>query len=141
MVLVEKPYHFSDKLARVGLVILSLLFWWPLGLAILIYLLWSRKMRRHHSDHDLGALRQHRGFRKFFHTVGYRCGKEALARSSGNTAFDEYREQILRRLDEDRREFTEFLDRLRRARDQAEFDQFMAEQNHRRENSGSPSSG
>lgn len=47
------------------------------------------------------------------------------------TAFDEYRSETLRRLEEEQRAFVEFLDRLRRARDQAEFDQFMAERQRR----------
>ena len=51
--------------------------------------------------------------------------------SSGNRAFDEYREETLRRLEDEQREFTEFLDRLRHARDKAEFDQFMAERAQR----------
>jgi hypothetical protein len=52
---------------------------------------------------------------------------------SGNRAFDEYREETLRRLEEEEREFKEFLDRLRRAKDKAEFDQFMAEMRRRPE--------
>ena len=47
--------------------------------------------------------------------------------SSGNRAFDEYREETLRRLEDEQREFISFLDRLRHAKDKAEFDQFMAE--------------
>ena len=47
--------------------------------------------------------------------------------ASGNRAFDEYREETLRRLEEEQREFRDFLDRLRQAKDKAEFDQFMAE--------------
>ena len=47
--------------------------------------------------------------------------------SSGNRAFDEYRDETLRRLEEEQREFKAFLDRLRHAKDKAEFDQFMAE--------------
>ena len=49
------------------------------------------------------------------------------SRSSGNRAFDEYREETLRRLEEEQREFRDFLGRLRMAKDKAEFDQFMAE--------------
>jgi Protein of unknown function (DUF2852) len=41
----------------------------------------------------------------------------------------------LRRLEEEQREFKEFLERLRFARDKTEFDQFMAE---RRSRSASP---
>lgn len=47
--------------------------------------------------------------------------------SSGNRAFDEYRAETLRRLEEEQREFKEFLDRLRHAKDKVEFDQFMTE--------------
>jgi hypothetical protein len=50
---------------------------------------------------------------------------------SGNVAFDEYREETLRKLDEEQREFREFLDRLRAAKDRAEFDQFMNERRNR----------
>jgi hypothetical protein len=48
-------------------------------------------------------------------------------RKTGNAAFDEYREETLRRLEEEAGEFQTFLERLRKARDKAEFDQFMAE--------------
>ena len=51
--------------------------------------------------------------------------------SSGNVAFDEYREETLRKLDEEQREFRDFLDRLRAAKDRAEFDQFMTERRNR----------
>lgn len=55
------------------------------------------------------------------------------APSSGNRAFDEYRAETLRRLEEEQNEFREFLERLRHAKDKAEFDQFMAERGRRRE--------
>ena len=51
----------------------------------------------------------------------------AQTRSSGNRAFDEYRAETLQRLEEEQREFKEFLQRLRFAKDRAEFDQFMNE--------------
>ena len=51
----------------------------------------------------------------------------AVPRPSGNRAFDEYRADTLRRLEEEQREFREFLSRLRAAKDKAEFDQFMAQ--------------
>ena len=51
--------------------------------------------------------------------------------SSGNRAFDEYRAETLRRLEDEQREFKEFLQRLRFAKDRAEFDQFMAERRFR----------
>jgi hypothetical protein len=51
--------------------------------------------------------------------------------SSGNTAFDDYRREMLRRLEQDHEDFKAFLDRLRRAKDKAEFDEFMAERDRR----------
>jgi hypothetical protein len=48
-------------------------------------------------------------------------------RSSGNRAFDEYKAETLKRLAEEQREFLAFLERLRHARDQDEFDRFMAD--------------
>lgn len=47
--------------------------------------------------------------------------------TSGNHAFDEYRAETLRRLEEEQNEFSSFLERLRFAKDKAEFDQFMAD--------------
>jgi hypothetical protein len=47
--------------------------------------------------------------------------------TSGNHAFDEYRAETLRRLEDEQTEFSSFLERLRFAKDKAEFDQFMAE--------------
>jgi hypothetical protein len=55
---------------------------------------------------------------------------------SGNRAFDEYRADTLRRLEEEQREFKEFLDRLRHAKDKAEFDEFMSERRRRSDNTG-----
>ena len=49
--------------------------------------------------------------------------------TSGNRAFDEYRMETLRRLEDEQKEFREFLDRLRHAKDKEEFDLFM--QQHR----------
>ena len=48
-------------------------------------------------------------------------------RPTGNTAFDEYREDTLRRLEDEQGAFESFLGNLRRAKDRAEFDQFMEE--------------
>jgi hypothetical protein len=58
--------------------------------------------------------------------------------SSGNRAFDEYREETIARLEEEQREFRAFLERLRKAKDKQEFDQFMAD---RRANPSPPQQG
>ena len=54
-------------------------------------------------------------------------GSDSEALASGNRAFDEYRVETLRRLEEEQHEFKNFLDRLRHAKDKEEFDQFMAQ--------------
>ena len=58
------------------------------------------------------------------------------APSSGNRAFDDYRAETLRRLEDEQREFKDFLQRLRFAKDRAEFDQFMAERRNRPHDQG-----
>ena len=50
---------------------------------------------------------------------------------SGNQAFDAYRANAICRLEEEQREFQSFLERLRQARDKAEFDTFMADRRQR----------
>ena len=46
--------------------------------------------------------------------------------TSGNRAFDDYRSETLKRLEEEQSEFKDFLAGLRFAKDRSEFDQFMA---------------
>ena len=115
------------KPAWIALMVLGFFVYWPIGLAILAFVIWSGRMGcRHHGVgrwwHDPeGAARRWYG-------GGY-------GRSSGNWAFDEYRAETLRRLEQEQSEFKEFLERLRHAKDKAEFDQFMAERG-RRNNAG-----
>ena len=59
--------------------------------------------------------------------------------SSGNRAFDDYRSETLKRLEDEQREFKDFLARLRFAKDRAEFDQFMAARRERPFEPESPS--
>ena len=102
---------FLDDYGRgawIAAFVLGFILFWPLGLAILGYTLWSGRMgcwskrRKHtHSSRRSGA--------------------------TGNTAFDDYREETLRRLEEEQSEFQDFLDRLRRAKDKAELDEFLAQ--------------
>jgi hypothetical protein len=107
------------KPAWIAAMVLGFILWWPLGLGILAYTIWSERMgcgwRRDFRDTEFGreVMRWRRGFPQF--------------RSSGNRVFDEYREETLRRVEEEVNEFRDFLKRLRKAKDKAEFDQFMAE--------------
>jgi hypothetical protein len=122
----------ASKPLWIALMVLAFIVWWPVGLATLFYLIWSgrmgcwRQMRR--------AERAGQGFPgQSYGAQWWRnwCGGERPASSSGNRAFDEYRAETLRRLEEEQQEFAAFLDRLRFAKDKAEFDQFMAERRDR----------
>ncbi len=113
--------------ATIGLMVLGFVVFWPLGLAMLAYILWGDRFEGLARD----ARDQWRGsplkgaFENMSSTAGH-------ART-GNVAFDDYRERELKRLEEERAkldtmraEFDDFLRELRRARDQEEFDRFMA---------------
>ena len=52
-------------------------------------------------------------------------------RSSGNSAFDAYKTETLNRLEQEQDDFEAFLQRLRDAKDKAEFDQFMDDRSKR----------
>ena len=123
--------------AWIALLVLSFFVNWMLGLGLLAFLIWSGRMgcwkrsglRRWayggaHMGHDMG----HDGDARH-------PGTWWQPRSSGNNAFDEYRTDTLRRLEDEEKEFHEFLGRLRAAKDKAEFDQFMAD---RRSRGGTP---
>jgi hypothetical protein len=112
------------KPAWIVLMILGFIIFWPIGLAILAYLIWSGRMGcwRHGGP---GRWYQAAGARGRGHRRG---GRGA---SSGNYAFDEYREETLRRLEDEQEQFEEFLEHLRHAKDKAEFDQFMDERRRR----------
>jgi hypothetical protein len=65
---------------------------------------------------------------------GFTAPSWSAKSESGNAAFDEYKKQQLerleaerRKLDEEQKAFAEHLTKLRRAKDQEEFDRFMAE--------------
>ena len=54
----------------------------------------------------------------------HRAMHEAF-RPSGNTAFDAYKTETLKRLEDEQQAFETFLQRLRDAKDKSEFDAFM----------------
>jgi hypothetical protein len=116
------------------LMVLGFIFWWPVGLAILAYTLWSRRMGcwgQHGYDHWQAKYDRWQAKMERMRDKMERFGHGGWGPSSGNRAFDEYRTETLRRLEEEQREFREFLQRLRMAKDKAEFDQFMSEQRNR----------
>ena len=95
------------KGAWIAAMILGFIFFWPLGLALLFYMIWSDRMfsKSHSCSRSKSFYR-----------------RDA---SSGNAAFDAYKADTLRRLEEEQQQFEAFMDRLRAAKDQSEFDEFM----------------
>jgi len=117
------------KPAWIALMVAGFVLFWPIGLAILFYMKGSGRMG-YWKHGRAGQWHMPEGMRPKDH---YRAWKRSWGayQSSGNVAFDEYREETLRRLEEDQREFRDFLDKLRAAKDKAEFDQFMADRRAR----------
>ena len=95
------------KGAWIAAMILGFVFFWPIGLALLGYMLMAGKFQ-------MSGRRSRRG----------RAMRGAF-RGSGNSAFDSYKTETLRRLEDEQEAFEAFLHRLREAKDKAEFDQFM----------------
>jgi hypothetical protein len=127
-----------DELGRpawIALMILGFVMWWPIGLATMAFIIGSGRMSCWKGG---GVSRWQDGVSRWQDTADRMRGAASWWQpSSGNRAFDEYREETLRRLEEEQREFRDFLVRLRQARDKAEFDQFM---NERRAQTGQASS-
>ncbi len=138
------PFWHPDGMSRpvaIAFTILGFMFWWPVGLAILFYTLGSRRMgcfgRRRQAMYQAQngqAAPPWADWKSW--ACGTNSGPSARAgagtgASSGNHAFDEYKAETLRRLEEEQQEFGSFLERLRFAKDKAEFDQFMAERRSR----------
>jgi hypothetical protein len=120
------------KPAWIALMVVSFIVFWPAGLAVLAYLIgsgrmacWKHQRRWQRGDFDEMRDRARDTAERWFGRRGHR--------SSGNAAFDEYRSETLRRLEEEEREFSEFLRRLRVAKDKHEFDEFLNQRRRRPE--------
>jgi len=103
------------KWAWIAAMVLGFIIFWPVGLALLAYMIWGKQMfarscghRRHHDHH-------------------HAWGRHAMraGQPTGNRAFDDYKAQALRRLEEEQEAFEAFLQRLRSSKDKSEFDSFM----------------
>ncbi len=111
--------------AWIAVMVLGFVVFWPIGLAILAYLIWSGRMGCSRTarwggwGRRMGAKMDEAADRFETRMGGFR--------TSGNAAFDEYRSETIKRLEDEEREFQTFLEKLRAAKDRAEFDQFMAD--------------
>ncbi len=128
------------KGAWIALMVLAFFIHWPLGLAVLAFLIWSGRMGcwKHEYAGRWQASGNSRGTDWCSSGWFGNWGGHRRQASSGNRAFDEYREETLRRLEEEQKEFKEFLTRLRFAKDKAEFDEFLAERRRRSQGPDAP---
>jgi hypothetical protein len=111
------PLRPGWSLPAILLMVIGFVIWWPLGLAVLVWVLWGDRIEAwwHENRHRMEV----RG-------------------STGNEAFEEYRRAELERLDAERRRLEEeavafqaYVNDLRRARDREEFERFRAERRPR----------
>jgi hypothetical protein len=132
----------------IALMVLGFFVFWPLGLAMLAYIIWGDRL----PEFRRNAEGMRNDFKRSFSGCGWQSRREssggAYHSQSGNAAFDDYRAAELKRLDEERRkldeeraEFETFVRNLRRARDQEEFDRFAAERAAARRNQTPPTRG
>ncbi|MGB5558237.1 MAG: DUF2852 domain-containing protein [Paracoccaceae bacterium] len=111
------------KGAWIAATVLAFIFFWPAGLALLAYMIWSKRM------FNGNCARRNQ-------MSSYRSNARAAFKSSGNSAFDSYKAETLRRLEEEQGNFEAFLQRLRESKDKAEFDQFMDERARKARDAG-----
>lgn len=105
------------RAAWIAAMIVGFITFWPLGLGLLAYITATNRWRK--SDMfgiSRCSAKSHLARRGF-----------AAMRPSGNSAFDAYKEDTLRRLMDEQEAFESFLQRLREAKDKQEFDTFMAD--------------
>lgn len=117
----------------IALMVLGFVVFWPLGLAMLAYIIWGDRLDGFKHDVNKATDDMFSGCR--------RSRRSGYSRT-GNVAFDEWRETELKRLAEERRkldeareEFDDYVRELRRAKDQKEFDKFMAKRQTARDRS------
>ena len=117
--------------ATIALMVLGFVVFWPLGLAMLAYIIFGERLQGFKRD----ANRKADGI---FASCRRTKNRYQSHFTTGNVAFDDWRKAELDRLDEERRkldemreEFDNYARELRRAKDQEEFDRFMRERQNR----------
>lgn len=133
-----RPWHPVELIAM----ILGFIVFWPIGLAVLAWKLWQKKSGYEGDIVTFGREKWENRANWSWACGSGRWGDGAGPwrgfASTGNLAFDEWRAAELAKLEEERqklvqaeREFAEFMENLRRARDREEFDRFMNERRNR----------
>jgi hypothetical protein len=114
--------------ATIALMVLGFVVFWPLGLAMLAYIIFGDRLKGFKRDANATV-------DGVFSSVKRGCARGGFRGPqfrTGNVAFDDWRDAELARLEEERRkldemreEFDDYVRELRRAKDQDEFDRFM----------------
>ncbi len=157
--------HWSDwRPIEIIAMVLGFILFWPIGLAILIAKIWQKKsayagdlpsfvsaqmqqkFQEKFKEKWEQKMRRHGLRRQDFYNWSFGDPRDRRgfggppwqwrSASTGNLAFDEWREAELARIEAERerlraaeQEFTTFVENLRRAKDREEFERFMAERN------------
>ena len=98
----------------VAAAVLGFVTWWPIGLAVIAYIMWGGSV----DDLARDGIEQAK--------AAFKPATPASG-TTGSAAFDEYRAETLHRLEEEQAEFNGFVAKLREARDRNEFERFMAD--------------
>lgn len=154
------PYEAGGRprwrIIEIAAVVVGFMVWWAVGVALLLIKLW-RNRQGYSTDMVTaarGAFEENVMKRWPEMTRGFGCRTSrapvarewgfSTSRSSGNTAFDSWREGELARLEEERRkleaaerEFTDYIESLRQAKDREEFERFMRDRNAPRDDRAS----
>ena len=120
----ERWMDDRGRKAWIAAMILGFVFAWPVGLGLLAYMIWSKRLFNRIGAQKTGLSSVRGG------SWGRNGGPMDFGgtfRSSGNAAFDAYKSDTIRRLQDEQEAFEAFLQRLRDAKDQSEFDSFMAD--------------
>ena len=115
--------------------VVGFMMFWPIGLAVLAYKYWQSKM----GGPDIqtvatGAFNNARSAVRGFQQRPGAQWARGFSTSTGNAAFDQWKSDEISRLEAERRkledahkEFADWLETVRKAKDREEFDRFMNE--------------
>jgi hypothetical protein len=124
---------------NIAAMVIGFILFWPVGLAILFWNIWSAKQeRRAFAGANSAAMGMN--WQGNWQGAPWSQTSRDLSRHSGNAVFEDYKRATLERLEEERRKlvaeqeaFSQFLDDLKRAKDRTEFETFMREREMKQE--------
>lgn len=122
---------------NIAAMVLGFIIFFPIGLAILAWNIWSG--RSGYGQHAGASFAGMGNYAMWAGAAPWSQTNRDLARHSGNSVFEDYKQATLERLEEERRRlvaeqeaFTDFLNDLRKAKDREELERFMRDREARR---------